>query len=172
MNGAIFFSGQYGSTAQYADWISEATGLPMFAVNDANADPSKFDYLILGSSVIVYKLSIRKWARANLASIENKPTILFTVSGAPAGAKLDGWIAGSLPESLTSKMKHVALRGRLRPAELNWWVRLILRIGAWKNDDPEAKKEELLGFDYMDKSSIKPILELVQQIQSSEATPS
>jgi len=30
MNGAIFYSTKYGSTAQYAQWISEATGPPAF----------------------------------------------------------------------------------------------------------------------------------------------
>ena len=85
----FFFSGQYGSTSQYAKWISEATGLPVHDVNDTNADPSKYDFLILGSSVIIYKLTIRKWVEQSLASIENKPVILFTVSGASAGPKLD-----------------------------------------------------------------------------------
>ncbi len=172
MTGAIFFSGYYGCTAQFACWFVEATGLPVFDVNDANADPSNYDFLILGSSVIIYKLTIRKWVKGNLAGIENKPVILFTVSGAPPGPKLDAWIADSLPEDLTLKLEHVALRGRLNLKEVSWWVRLILKIGAWKNDNPEAKKHELEGFDFMDKSSIEPIKKLVQQFQSSQATSS
>ena len=166
MSGAIFFSGQYGSTAQYATWISDATGLPVFDVNDANADPSGYDFLVLGSSVIIYKLTIRKWVKKHLAVIENRPAILFTVSGAPAGPKLDGWIANSLPGNLVSRMKHVALRGRLDHKKLNWWLKLMLRIGAWMSSDPEAKKEEREGFDYMDQASIEPIKRLIQQIQS------
>ncbi len=172
MNGAIFFSGQYGSTAQYANWIGEATGLPVFDVNDPTADPSKYDFLVLGSSVIIFKLTIRKWVKANWTSIENKPVILFTVSGAPAGPKLDGWIADCLPENLVAQMEHVALRGRLNPKELSWWVRLILKIGAMKNKDPEARKQELEGFDFMDRSSIEPALKLVQRYQSGEKATS
>ncbi len=140
MNGAIFFSGQYGSTEQYANWISEATGLPVFDVKDRNADPSKYDFLVLGSSVIIYKLTIHKWVKSNWSSIENKPVVLFTVSGAPAGPKLDGWIASCLPQQLITQMDHVALRGRLQPEKLSWWTRLILRIGAWRNPDPEASR--------------------------------
>ncbi len=168
MNGAIFFSGQYGSTAQYARWIGEATGLPVFDVNDANADPSKYDFLILGSSVIIYKLTIRKWVKKSWASIENKPIILFTVSGSPAGPRLGGWIANSLPKNLIKRMDHVALRGRLNPKEHNWVVRLMLIIGALTDKDPEARKEVLEGFNFVDKSSIEPILKLVQQYQSSQ----
>ena len=172
MNGAIFFSGKYGSTSEYARWIGEATGLPVYDVNDANADPSKYDFLIIGSSVIIYKLTIRKWVKQNLAGIESKPVILFTVSGAPPGPKLDSWIDDSLPATLTSKMEHVALGGRLNLNKVGWWARLILKIGAWKNDDPNAKKEELEGFDFMDKSGIEPIKKLVQEIQSGEAASS
>jgi len=171
MRGAIFFSGTYGSTAEYAAWISEATGLPAFDVNDAGADPSKYDFLVLGSSVIIYKLTIRKWVKDNRTAIDQKPIVLFTVSGASAGPKLDGWIADSLPEGLISRMEHVALRGRLDPKKLNWWVRLTLRIGAWIAEDDKVKKEELEGFDHMDKSGIEPIIRLVRQFQSGEATP-
>jgi menaquinone-dependent protoporphyrinogen IX oxidase len=171
MAGAIFFSGKYGSTAQYANWIGEATGLPVLNVNDSDADPSKYDFLILGSSVIIYKLTIRDWVKRNLASIENKPVILFTVSGAPSGPELDRWITESLPEKMASQMVRVALRGRLAPKEISWWDRLMLRIGAWKNDDLEARNEELNGFDFMDKSGIEPIERMVQAFQLAEATP-
>lgn len=169
MNGAIFFSGKYGSTAQYANWISEATGLKVIDVKDSNEDPSKYDFLILGSSVMFYKLTIRKWVKANFSNITNKRVILFTVSGASAGPKLDRWVVNSIPEKLVSQMEHVALRGRMNPKELGWGLRLVMRIGALINPDPQASKEERVGFDYMDKSNIEPILKLVEQLQSSEA---
>ena len=168
MNGAIFFLSKYGSTAQYANWIGEGTGLPVFDIKSANADPSQYDFLVLGSPIIYYKVFNRKWVKKNLTSFENKPVIFFTVSGAPSGSKLDGWIADSLPAYFISQIKHVALRGRQKPEELTWWDRLMLKIGALKNKDPEARKQELKGFDFMDKSSIEPIIKLVQQFQSGE----
>ena len=168
MNGAIFFSSKYGSTAQYANWISEQTGLPVFDTKDANADPAQYDFLVLGSPIIYYKVLSHKWVKKNLASIENKPVIFFTVSGAPSGAKLDGWIADCLPAQFLSQIKHVALRGRQIPEELSWSDGLMLKIGALKNRDPEVRKQELEGFDFMDKSSIEPIIKLVQQYQSGE----
>ncbi len=166
MNGAVFFSSRYGSTAQYARWIGDATALPVFDVTDSNADPTRYEYLVLGSAVIYYKLTIRKWVKQNLKRIDTKPIIMFTVSGAPAGQKLDGWIAGSLPEHLIARMNHVALRGRQNPKDLNWFDRMMLIVGGLFNSDPAASREELKGFDYMDKSSIKPIVKLVQQFQS------
>ncbi|MEK6152451.1 flavodoxin domain-containing protein [Flavobacteriaceae bacterium 3-367] len=168
MTGAIFFSSKYGSTAQYARWIGEATGLPVFDIKDAKADPASYDFLILGSPILYFRLSIRKWVKGHLAGLGGKPICLFSVSGAPAGPKLDGWIAKSLPESFIKKMHHVALRGRQVPKELSWYDRMMLKIGAMANRDPEARKQELHGFDFVDKTSIAPILKWVQQWQASQ----
>jgi menaquinone-dependent protoporphyrinogen IX oxidase len=172
VNGAIFFSSKYGSTAEYAHWISDATGLPAFDVNKSGVDPSKFDFLILGSPVIYHKLMFHAWALKNAAVIKSKPTILFSVSGAGAGPKLDGWIAKSLPADLLAHMTHVALLGRQNPKDLNWYDRMMLIVGGLKNPDRVAGKEELRGFDFMDKSSIGPIVETIVQMQGDRASVS
>ena len=65
-------------------------------------------------------------------------------------------------------MYHIALLGRQRPEELTWYDRMMLKIGGMRNPDPVAKKEELEGFDYMDKNSIEPIVELIHKFQSNE----
>ena len=165
MKGAIFFSSKYGSTEQYAQWIGEATGLPVFNVKDATIDPGSYDFLILGSPIIYYKLSIRKWVKRHMDTIENKPIIFFSVSGAPAGEKLNKWIADSLPKSFISNMHHVVLQGRQIPKELTYFDRIMLKIGGLANRDPEARKQELEGFDFMDQSSIEPILKLAEEYQ-------
>jgi menaquinone-dependent protoporphyrinogen IX oxidase len=168
MNGAIFFSSKYGSTAQYANWIGQATGLPVYDVIYNNADLSEYDFLVLGSPIIYYKLSIHKWVKRNLIRLAYKPIIFFSVSGAGAGSRLDEWIADSLPEDFISRMYHVALRGRQIPKQLSWYDWTMLKIAALANKDPEARKQEFEGFDFMDKSSIEPILKLVGQLQRSE----
>jgi menaquinone-dependent protoporphyrinogen IX oxidase len=170
MGGAIYFSGQYGSTAQYAKWIGEATGLPVFDLRSRSPNPSEYDFLILGSSVIVFKMTIRKWVEKNLLVLMSKPVILFTVSGAGPGPKLDGWINECLHERFVSHAKHVGLRGRMDPEAMSWRHRMIQIIGAWKNKDPIAKKEELEGFDFMDKSSIEPIVEWIKELAAADAT--
>ncbi|MBT8302785.1 MAG: flavodoxin domain-containing protein [Maribacter sp.] len=170
MNGAIFFSGKYGSTEQYANWIGEATGFPVFNIKDPNADPSKYEYLILGSSILYFKLSIRKWVRANLPMLKDRSKILFSVSGAGPGDKLNRWVANSLPSGLASQMEHVGLPGRLDHSKVSWWVRKMLWIGSLINPDPEARKDERYGFDYVDKESIEPILEIVRQFKRSEVS--
>lgn len=170
MKGAVFFSGQYGSTAQYANWIGEAAGLPVFDVQKPAPNPANFDFLILGSSVVVFKLTIRHWAKRHLACLLSRPVILFTVSGAPPGTKLNGWVGNSLPESFASHTEHYALRGRLDLKSVSLWHRIVLRIGAWRNKDPQAKREELEGFDFMDRSKLEPILERICQLAGPQST--
>ena len=165
MDGAIFYATRYGSTAQYAKWISDATGLPMLDVKEVNSDVSKYDFLVLGCPVIYHKLMIRKWVQRNLTGIEAKPIIMFTVSGAPAGAKLDGWIANSPPQEFIGRMQHVALLGRQNPDELRLFDRIMLIIGGLINPDPVASREELKGFDFMDRASIEPIVNLITKYQ-------
>ncbi len=168
MNGAIFFSGKYGSTEQYANWISKATGLPVFDIKDPSADPSKYEYLILGSSIIYFRLTIRKWVKANLSKLNGRSKILFSVSGAGPSAKLNRWVDKSLPSELLSQLEHVALAGRLDHTKVSWLIRLSLWIGSLFNPDPEASKDERYGFDYVDKESIEPILKLVRKYNHSE----
>ena len=168
MNGAIFFSGRYGSTEQYANWIGEAIGFPVFDIRDPKADPSKYDFLILGSSILYFRLTIRNWVHENLTRLQGRTRILFSVSGAGPSDKLNRWVAQSLPSSLTAQTQHVALRGRLDHSKVSWWVRQMLWIGSLFNPDPEARKDERRGFDYVDKKSIEPILQLVREFTPQE----
>ncbi len=169
MKGAIFFSGKYGSTKQYAHWIAEATGLPLLDVKDKTADPKAFDFLVLGSSILYYKPTIRHWIRAHLETIVGKPILLFTVSGAGQGKKLNKWLKASLPVGVNSQAEHIALRGRMNPAELPWGSRMLLQMAALVNPDRQARKEEREGFDYMDKTAIAPVLRWVEALKAEEA---
>lgn len=165
MNGAIFYSGKYGSTEQYAKWIGEASGLPVFSIADPNADPLQYDFLLLGSSVVYFKLTIRHWIKANLTQLEDRAKVLFSVSGAGPSPKLERWVTTSLPPGLASKIDHIALRGRLDHKKVSWGVKLMLFIASVFNRDAEASKDERYGFDYVDKNSIEPILQLINKIQ-------
>lgn len=167
MNGAIFYASRYGSTREYAQWIAEATGLPAYHVDAPDADPAAFDFLVLGSPVIYYKVIFSDWVERHLDTLQSKPIVLFTVSGAPAGERLNGWIADSMPQSLTKKMHHFALRGRQIRSDLNWYDWTMLTIVGLMNPNRQAAREERQGFDYMDRDSIQPIVDLIKDLQSA-----
>lgn len=168
MKGAILYATKYGSTADYADWIGEATGLPVLDVRRDNVDPEAYDFLILATPVIYYKLLITDWVRTNLSKLKGKPIVMVTVSGAPPGPKLDAWVGDSLPAKFVASVKHIALRGRQIPSQLTWFDRAMLIIAAWRNPDPVASREERDGFDYMDKESIAPVVALAKELKERE----
>jgi len=87
MKGAVLYATKYGSTAEYAKWIGEATELPVLNVRKEYADPDMYDFLILATPVIYYKLLITDWVLRNLPKLDGKPIIMVTVSGAPAGPR-------------------------------------------------------------------------------------
>ncbi len=167
MKGAILYKTKYGSTKQYANWIAEATGLPIFNVSKDKINFSIYDFFVLGSPVIYYKLSIYDWVKDHFNKLEHKPVIFFSVSGAGAGDKLMGWLTDSFPQRFISKMFHVALRGRQIPSELTFFDRMMLQISGHFNKDDGARQEELHGFDYMDKNSIQPILAKIKELEST-----
>ena len=87
MNGAIFYSGRYGSTEEYSQWISEETGLPAFHIDDPRGDPTRYDFVVVGSSVVFYKATIRDWVKERWPELKDRLAVLFTVSGAPPGPR-------------------------------------------------------------------------------------
>jgi len=168
MKGAIFFTGKFGSTKQYAQWISEATGFPVFDLNKEIPDSTDYDLLILGSSVFIGKLTISKWAKSNWKIIKDKSIILYSVSGTePGHPDLKKYITDSLPKEIIQRIKYVPLRGRLIMDKLPWWTRLILRIGSLGEKDPDTQKRMTQGFDFMEKSNIEPIIKWVRSKQKS-----
>ena len=172
MIGAIFYASKYGSTEQYARWISAATGLPAFDMAAAPPDPMDYDFVILGAPVIYHKLLRRRWLIRHQAAILSRPAILFTVSGAGPGAKLDRWLANDLPGPLLDHLDHVALRRRQDPNILTWFDRMMLIVAGLANRDRKAGREELHGFDFMDQASIQPIVAKIRALEGAPAARS
>ena len=141
MNGAIFYTSKYGSTAQYARWIAEATGLPLFDIDSDRPKPADHDFAVLLGPIVYHKIMGHKWAKRHQSGLMRRPLVLVSVSGAGPGPKLDCWIAGSLPPDLVSHAQHFALRRRQNPSDLTLYDWVMLKIGGLMNPDPKARRE-------------------------------
>ena len=78
-----------------------------------------YDFLILATPVIYYKLLITDWVQRNLSKLEGKPIVMVTVSGAPPGPKLDAWVGDSLPADFVANATHVGLARTANPGRAN-----------------------------------------------------
>ena len=162
MKAAIIYSGKYGSTRQYAEWMREETGIPIYSDLQQPPDLADLDFLVLGSSIVVGTPTLKKWLFRHWEAIGDKPALLFTVSGTePGHPDLISWLNTHLSPEMLAHFKYVPLRGRLEVAALPWWVRTMLRLAARMMKDPDAARRMKEGFDYMDRDSIKPILEWI-----------
>ncbi|MCB1338391.1 MAG: hypothetical protein KDK10_13340 [Maritimibacter sp.] len=169
MNGAILYDTKYGATEQYARWIGEASGLPVFSLAAPEADPERYDFVVLGSPVISQRVLVRAWVALHLAGLLARPVILFTVSGTGVGARLDGWVRDSLPAAFLDHARHFALRGRLEPRKLGLYDRLKLQIGGGADPDGVAARGEIAGFDFMDRAAIGPVVAAARRFARAAA---
>src|SRR5664279_520789 len=133
MEGVVIYKSKYGATEQYAHWIGAALKLPVIEAGEfVNSELTKYDFVILGSSVYIGKLFMKKWLKKNLPILLNKKVFLFVVSGTSPDqkAKLDGYIASSLPREAINRTDIHFLPGRLEIRRLSWFDRIIVRMGA------------------------------------------
>lgn len=172
MKGAIFYTTKYGSTRDYARWIGDATDLPIFDLQRGDGALEALDFVVLGCPIYFHRVLGAAWIRRHLPELRDKPVVLFTVSGAPAGPKLDAWIAASLPQQFIDRAYRFALLGRQSPKKLTWHERVLLVVGGLFNPDRKAGREEIQGFDFMEKASIEPVVDLINTLKARDGPSS
>lgn len=78
MKGLVIYKGKYGATKQYAMWIGQELQLPVASADRFPVgELSKYDYFILGSSVYIGKLEIRKWLKKHFHHLYPKKNIFL-----------------------------------------------------------------------------------------------
>lgn len=158
--GLIVYAGKYGSTAQYAAWLSEATDFPAFAREDLPADWQTRDPLIVGSAVYGGQLRLRHWLHQVLPEQTRARVLLYSVSGlAPESPWLQRLIRFNLGSLQNRLSAYHGLPGRLIHAELDAGDRLLLKceaglgikLGQYRDYRP------LMDFNYVNREHLLPL---------------
>ena len=174
MNGGILFKSKYGSTGQYAQWLSHDLHLPILEIDNVSEESIELhDFFLIGSPVYIGKLSVAKWLKKHEAILKNKKIFLFIVCG--TSLKNEEQLNQILHENLTEQMEKSCLvfflPGRLVKKELSWFDRFLLKVGARFEKDPVVRSHMLTDFDAVDKSNLKEIVESVQHFRSNPVSP-
>lgn len=157
MKGIVIYKGKYGATKQYAEWLGEVLSLPVVMADNINGNQlTKFDYLLMGSSVYIGKLQIHKWLKNNISFISDKKVFFFQVAATPPEEKekRQTYNQTSIPEELRNKFEFYFLPGRMIMKKLSWMDRFMLKMGARLAKDPKAKKAMLTDYDEVTKDKI------------------
>lgn len=166
MKGIIIYKGRYGATQQYAEWLGAALNLetkPAAAINDESL--AGYDYLIIGASVYIGKLEIKKWLKKNQAYLAGKKIFVFQVAGTPPveKEKRESYNNGSIPEGIMENCEFYFLPGRMNIRKLSWIDRFMLKMGARLTKDPARKKAMLTDYDNVAKEHLKNIISAVKK---------
>ena len=166
MKAIIIYKGKYGATKQYATWLGQETGIPARDADIINGDQlDDYDTLLIGSSVYVGRLKIRKWLKRNFLHLINKKILFFQVAAAPPEEKdkRNGYNIASMPKEIFENCDFYFLPGRMIMKKLFWEDRILLRMGAKLAKDPRDKQAMLTDYDHVTKEQIAPLVEAVRK---------
>lgn len=165
MKGIIVYKGKYGATSQYAQWLGTTFQVPVIETDDMTADNiTRYDYVIVGSSVYVGRLQVREWVRRYECLLQAKKVYFFIVCATPANEKekIEEIVRNNVPEGLRTEENIYVLRGRMIMKNLSWWDKLILKLGAMLQKDPGARKQMLQDFDEVKQENLLPLIKGIQ----------
>ncbi len=148
MKGIILYKTQYGTTAQYAQWLSEDTGLKAIPLCEAVPEEVKAcDLIVIGSHIKIGQIQAADWIKTHWNWLKDKALILFSVSGSYANKKQQREaLEISLPEDMIGEFTYFSLPGKLDKKKLNFWDRIIVFLGSKTIPDEEAKERMKHGW--------------------------
>lgn len=156
MKTIIIYASKYGSTQQYAQWLSTETGYDAFNIGKIKARKLlNYERIIIGSSVHMGRLDIASWMKKHWSKMQDKSVILFSVNGTPPDQKeeLKKVLEYSLPQHILNRVNYFPLQGRLIYAELNFWHKLLLKMMR-KMDKHPANNLVLEDYDNVRKENL------------------
>lgn len=161
MKGAVICKSRYGATRQYAEWIGDRLDLPVFDADEDILQLKNYDYLIIGSSVYMGKMLIKKWLAEHKDALQGKQIFFFVVCATPGSEsdKQKKIIKDNLPAGLVNDKVIFFLPGRLVIGRLSWKDRLILRLGARLEKDPRKKAAMQHDMDGMELRYLEPLIQ-------------
>jgi menaquinone-dependent protoporphyrinogen IX oxidase len=170
MKGLIIYKGKYGATRQYSEWLREELNFPIVDLKNCEKKLVPTNLLILGSSVYIGKLELTNWLHTYVDLIKGKQIILFIVCGTPVHEKqkLESYIQSSVPVEIRNKCHIYFLPGRLIYRKLSLKDKIMLKIGAMLNKDPNTKKSMLTDYDKVKIENLDELIGYISKIRENQ----
>jgi menaquinone-dependent protoporphyrinogen IX oxidase len=164
----IAYESRYGSTRQYAEWIGEALKADVRRAGDVKpVDLLKYDSVVVGGYARMGRFVGAEFVTRHWEALkEKKDLLIFSCSGMPTDSvRANEFFEKSFKGEIREKARYFPLPGRL--VKLNFadsvimmFPKLFMRLSVLMGNDTYKDALALLnGFDRMDKSKIKPIVE-------------
>ena len=131
MKGIIIYMSTYGSTRQYAEWLHQDTGYPVFEykkITRQELEDTKI--VIIGCPVLKHQPSLAKWIKSHWPWFKDKKVLLFTTSGTlPNDPGLRKEFLESLPQAINTKIEYYPFGGRMIYQKLKRLHKFFIILG-------------------------------------------
>jgi menaquinone-dependent protoporphyrinogen IX oxidase len=119
------------------------------------------------------KLLARDWLRKNTAILQDKKATLFVVCANPEKEKnkRDNMMEKNVPGIVGKTCGIFFLPGRVVINQLSWFDRLVVKIGAFFEEDPAKKALMLHGFDCVKRENINDLIKSALNYSNPEKVP-
>lgn len=164
MRGIIIYQTNYGSTEQYARWITEETGFRNVELKKVRKqDLRESDTIILGSPIFAGRPLNAKWIEKKWPLLKDKKVILYTTSGAKGDDPLlKKSFESTFSEEMRERMAYFPQGGRMIHSELKPLHRFFMNLGKKMEKDPLIREEMDRDKDHVNRQGITPLLEFIK----------
>jgi menaquinone-dependent protoporphyrinogen IX oxidase len=166
MKGIIIYKSNYGSTKQYAQWLTEETGYPAVDIKKfKKQDIESSDVVILGSPVFADKPVITGFIQKKWNLLKNKTVVLYTTSGsAPDNPKHQNNFKSVFKSEMSEKIHYFPQGGRMIFNNLTPVHKLLMKLGARMEKDPKIREEMCKDSDFVNRNGLLPVLEYLNKL--------
>lgn len=169
---AVIYKSRYGTTKQYAEWISEALDARIFESSSIKPSELKeYDIVIYGGGLYAGGIDGVKL----VANVDCKKLVVFTVGLAdPTVTDFTSILEKAFKKEQLLAIKAFHLRGAIVYKKLSLihkGMMAVVKKEAEKNPVSKRTNDDIIlletygnGVDFMDKSTIMPLVEYVRSL--------
>ncbi len=172
----VLYKSHYGSAKQYAEWLAEETGGDCFDLDSVKVEVLKdYDVVLFGGGLYAAGISGIKTFKKMYEQLKDKKVIVFGVGLSPSREKaLQDVRNASFSEEMKNHIPLFLLRGAFDFKKQSFMHKMMMKVmeKKIKSKDPSQLTDDDKGLlncmkepvDYLDKESIKPILEAIDEM--------
>ncbi len=162
MSGTVYYRTKYGSTEEYARWLSADSG---FELKDIRKNPriGPEDVVAIGSCLMMGKVSAAGWIRKNWDRMKGRKVLLFCVGGSKIGSQeREDILARSLPREVLDGMRIFHLPGRLDHGKLGFFTSGMFRRFAKYQKDENERRRAMEGYNDVRRELLAPVVAYIK----------
>ena len=161
MKGRVIYKSKYGSTKQFAIWIAEATGFPLYDIKNCPKSLHDLDVILLAGSIHAGSVSVKDYVTLNWSFMKDKKIVLILTSGTSNGEVINKVVEESFTPEMLRVIKVFPVGGRYLLSRMGFIDRNIIKLVARFTKSPEARKGMLTEKDEVNRESLQEIMDFL-----------